>query len=448
LLPLNDGYYHPFEMSKVFLGDSNSLSIVDPGGVVHACAIKKQFMPYEMTASKACSAQIVFAGYGITAPEYNYDDYAGIDVDGKIVFVLKRGPRQADPDSPFLLKSDHPYLKNEEKINNAIEHGAVGIMMVTDPLHNRLLTPKGFPWPSLYKGFPPDAVPLTLAKTEHKKIPAVQVGERVIKLLFGSVDSLKKIQTGIDSTMQPHSFPLSSYSALMQTSTRRELLTANNIVGFLPGSDDKLKEDIIVVGAHYDHIGYQKNAPADQDSIYNGADDNASGTVGVMQLTKAFMAEKKKPKRSILFMTFAGEEKGLFGSYAYVDYPLFPLQKTIAMFNFDMIGRNHPDTLFIRGSETSSMLKKIVEEENKKIGFTLITGDEKRYRGTSDYRPFMKKGIPVLYLHTDTHEDLHKVTDSADKIDFEKMNRVVKLAYRMIWNLANSDKRPVFEGKK
>ncbi len=444
LLPLNDGYYQPFEMNKVFLGDSNYFSLQGRDGKWHEYAIKKHFMPYEMTASKACSAEIVFAGYGITAPEYGYDDYADIDVKGKVVFVLKRGPRQEDAKSPFYFRSDSPYLKNEEKIHNAIEHGAVGIMMVTDPLYNRLLTPKGFPWPNLYKGFPADAVPLTLAKIEKQKIPAIQVGEEVVQLLFGSVEALKNIQARIDSSMSPQSFPLEGFTASIRTSTRREQVTTRNIVGFLPGADEKLRDEIIIVGAHYDHVGYIRNAPADQDSIFNGADDNASGTVGVMLLAKAFALEKKRPRRSILFITFAGEEKGLFGSTSYVENPLFPLRNTVAMFNFDMIGRNHPDSLCVRGSKTSPMLRKILIKENKKIGFKLSIGEDNIFRGTSDYRPFMKKHIPVLYLHSNEHEDLHKVTDHADKIDYDKLAQVVRLAFRTIWHLADNDARPNF----
>jgi len=446
LAPAGSGYFQYYDLNQIFLGDTSRFSIQGPDGVRHEYELKKQFMPYEMTANKTCRGEIVFAGYGITAPEAGYDDYANLDVTGKIVFVLKRGPRQEDPASPFYVKKDVPSNRIDEKIKNALEHGAVGIMLVTDPLYNRLLTPRGFPWPNLYKGFPMEATPVTLAKMEDQKIPAIQVGEETMKLLFGSLDALKRIQKSIDSTMTPSSRPLGGFSAEIQTTTRRKVITTRNVVAVCPGQDPVLKDEWVVVGAHYDHLGIKKNTTAGQDSIYNGADDNGSGTVALLQIAEALAAGKNRPQRSILFIAFSGEEKGLFGSNYYVSAPLFPLEKTVAMVNFDMIGRNNPDSLLVWSNKSSSMLVKMVRDENKSIGMKINYNPS--VRGSSDHAPFFRKGIPVVCFHTDEHPDYHQVSDEVDKIDFGKIARIDRLGYRTVWTLANTPVKPKFEGKK
>ena len=444
LSPVNGSYFQEVTLHKIFLGDSNYCHITGMDGAEKDYSIKKEFMPFEMTANQRCDGQVVFAGYGISAPELGYDDYAGLDVKDKIVFVLKRGPRQTDPASPFYIHKDVSFTRVNEEIETAIEHGAAGILLVTDPLHNRLLTPRGFPWPSLYKGFPPEAVPVTLGKREKTKIPAIQVGKEAVEQLFGSIQALKAEQAAIDSTFSPRSRLLAGCRAEILTSTRHTMQLTRNVVGLIPGRDEKLKDEIVVVGAHYDHIGSMDNAPADKDSIFNGADDNASGTVGVMAVAKALATANMKPKRSILCIAFTGEEKGLYGSTHYVDEPLFPLEKTAAMLNMDMISRNHPDSLSITGSRSSRELNKALLKANKKTGFILDFSSDKYLRGGSDHAPFARKGIPVLFFFSGMHPDYHKVSDEAVKSNIFKMARVAELCGRVAWQIANDNKKPVF----
>lgn len=442
--PVGDNYLQTFALNQIFLGDSNACQIIAADGIKKDYVIKKEFMPYEMTANKRMAGEIVFAGYGISAPELNYDDYKDVDVQGKIVFVLKRGPRQKDPASPFYAQKDVSFNRVEEKIKTAIEKGAAGILLVTDPLHNRMLTPRGFPWPNLYKGFPPDAVPVTLAKTEKDKIPAVQVGEEAIEQLFGSVAALKKLQQDIDSTMTPRSFKIDGAYATLQTQTQQKVMYTSNVIGWIEGADAKLKEEVVVIGGHYDHVGYRKNTPAGQDSVFNGADDNASGTVGMMTVAKAFATAPKAPKRSVVFIAFAGEEKGLFGSTHYVAEPLFPLEKTVAMLNLDMIGRNHIDSLSITGTRSSKKLAQHLFKANKDVGFNLDTSNDKYLRGGSDHAPFVRKNIPVLFYFAGEHEDYHKVSDEATTINYPKVARTSELCFRTAWKVADDSKRPVF----
>jgi len=444
LQPFQGSYFQEIDLHQIFLGDSNSCRITGRHGLSRDYLIKKEYMPFEMTANKLCHGEIVFAGYGLATPELGYDDYAGLDVAGKIVLVLKRGPRQNDPASPFFIHKDVSFTRTEEKIKTAIEHGAAGILLVTDPLHNRMLTPRGFPWPSLFPGFPADAVPVTLGKTESDKIPAIQVGEEAIIQLFGSVAALRAEQAAIDSAMMPHSHPLVGCRADIRTSTRHLVQHARNVVGLIPGSDKRLKDEVVIIGAHYDHTGYTHHGPASQDSIYNGADDNASGTVGVLAAARALAMAEKKPKRSILCMAFAGEEKGLFGSTHYVAEPLWPLDKTAVMLNMDMISRNRLDSLSITGSRTSLELQKDLIKANRKTGFLLDVSSDNYLRGGSDHAPFVRKGIPVLFFNSGMHPDYHKVSDAADKCNVYKMARVAELCSRVAWQVANDKQKPVF----
>ena len=219
------------------------------------------------------------------------------------------------------------------------------------------------------------------------------------------------------------------------------------MVALLPGADEKLKDELLIVGAHYDHIGIKKNVPAGQDSIYNGADDNASGTAGVVLVATAFSQEKKRPDRSVLFMAFAGEERGLYGSETYVANPLFPLDKTVAMINLDMIGRNRVDSLIVYGQYNAPELWDLAARENRHIKFRLSPGSRKE-SGGSDHMPFQQKKIPTLFFHSGLHPDYHNVSDQVEKVNFGKLALAAKLCYRTVWQLANSSFRPVLHEEK
>ncbi|MCX6135917.1 MAG: M28 family peptidase, partial [Ignavibacteriales bacterium] len=432
-------YRQPVKMSITALGEEHLLHIAK-GTVGRDFAIKSDFTPYEMTASKEVKSQVVFAGYGITAPEYNYDDYAGFDVAGKIVFVLRHEPREEDTTSVFNGRKATKYSDVIEKVRIAKEHGAAALLVATDPLNHSSLNPRGFPWPSLSKTIPKDALPLTLSVDEPSKIPVVQVGEEVISLLFGSVDSLKILQEGIDRAMAPRSFSLTDVSADVKTSTLITSLVSTNVMGVLEGSDSTWKNEYIVVGAHYDHVGMRKNHEPGEDYIFNGADDNASGTACVLGVAAAFGKLKNHPKRSILFVTFAGEEKGLFGSSTYVDHPPVPLAQTVAMLNMDMVGRNSIDSLILIGTVQSPDIATIVRMENESVGFVLQNNQDK-YLGGSDHASFMKKGIPFMFFHSGMHPQYHQVGDEASLIDGDKDAKVGRLVFRTALHIANDTKR-------
>ena len=192
-----------------------------------------------MTLNGSAKAEIVFAGYGITAPEYNYDDYNGLDVKGKIVLVLRHEPGENDTTSIFGGKNESKYSFLSTKLENAKKHGASGLLLVTDPLNHIMLKPQGYPWPSLSKLLPQDNLPIQLDKRDGSEIPVAQVGENVIKQLFGSVDSLKKIQISIDKTLKPNSFPLTGFNCDLSTRLTFKEYSSKNVVGFIKGTDEK-----------------------------------------------------------------------------------------------------------------------------------------------------------------------------------------------------------------
>lgn len=438
LQPLNGSYYQYFDVNKVHLGEPNTFRLEIPGGEEIDFHIKRDFMPFELTANKAVQGELVFAGYGITAPEYKYDDYANLDARGKIVVVLRHEPGEKDSLSAFDGTDKTDYARLSTKVDNAIEHGAVGLILVNDPLNHRSLRPRGYPWPSLFRNIPNDAVPYTLSLTEGEKIPVVHAGKKFIRRVFGGVDSLRNLEQKIDASLQPASFVLAGFRAHLQTTTRTESHRTQNVVAVLPGSDAALKSEAIVIGAHYDHVGFiPEKRNSGEDFIYNGADDNASGTSALLEIAQAFA--QSKTKRTVIFVAFAGEEKGLFGSKVFVERPLWPLKKMKAMLNMDMVGRNAGNKVTIIGYSKSPDLNALNTHENQFIGMTLEYNGERFYR-RSDHFNFARKGVPILFYSTLTHEDYHKVTDNPDKINEGKIAMIARLVYRTAWSAANSNR--------
>ncbi len=442
LKPVGGSYFQKVEFIKIDLGEENHLILSKNGEKINF-EIGSDFVPYNFGEGEI-EAGVVFAGYGITAKEYEYDDYEGIDVKGKIVILLRDEPQEKDSSSVFNGANPTRYSFPRYKVQNALEHGAIGVIILPDPLNHSILKPRGYAWPRLFRNLPRTSLPIQLAYLQRGLIPAVEAGEKFIKEVFGDVQVLMDIQRSIDENLKPKSFEIENVKIKLRVSFNKENVYANNVVGLIEGIDSKLKDEIVIVGAHYDHVGYflpSMIGSSEKDSIYNGADDNGSGTVGMMEVAKAFGMSKNKPKRSILFIAFCGEEKGLLGSRYYVDNPLFPLEKTVAMINLDMIGRNSIDSLILIGWSYSEDMKKIAEEENLAIGFKFSYDGEKDFP-RSDQANFARKGIPVIFFHSGEHADYHKVSDEVDKINFSKIERVAKLCYRVVYRIANSDIRP------
>jgi hypothetical protein len=436
--PVKGSYFQNIPFCAKDLDVKNCILRITVGGVGKKFNLKSDYIPFEATANTSVASEIVFAGYGITAKEYNYDDYKDIDVNGKIVLILKHEPGEKDTKSPFFGDQETKYSFPSYKFENAIKHGAIAVLLVTDPLNHSFLFPQGYGWSSL-SNYTSDAdlrLDLCISKPS---IPLIQVGESVIESLFGSVDSLKSVQRRIDRIRKPQSYILLNSKCELATKLLINEVFPKNIVGIIEGSDKKLRKEIVIVGGHYDHIGYMPRHRNGDDFVFNGADDNASGTAGVLAIAKALTSIKQKPKRSILFVLFAGEEKGLYGSEYYCSNPLFPLEKTVAMFNLDMISRNGMDTLNIEGDKEDPDLARIVRKENVSIGLKIVEPQEDLFRRSDQYNFFLKN-ISVIGFTSGLHKDYHTLRDKPQAIIPEKSVLISKLAFRTIWVVANEKK--------
>ena len=407
-------------------------------------SLKSDFIPFGFTGENNITAQVLFAGYGITAPEYNYDDYKNIDASGKIVLVLRHEPQENVTESIFdgLNLTQHAIFS--EKAKNAQAHGAVGMLLVTDPAGGHTnLAPQGF-WSSL---FPERKYKETWELVQRKYTTnflaawiSVMAAEKIINI-FERGQTLKSLQQSIDKNLTPKSFEISNLKAHLKISLKQKIRNTQNVLGLLKGYDPELRGELIVVGAHYDHIGIKKG------QIYNGADDNASGTAGMLEIAETFSQMSIQPRRSILFAAFTAEELGLLGSEFYVKHPLIPLEQTIAMINLDMISRNQDNLVTVIGSNRSPELHEINLAANEEIGLEFRYNGEK-YFSRSDHANFARYQIPVLFFNTDIHRDYHRSTDTSEKINPEKLAKIARLAYLVVWELANSDRRPTFRSFK
>ncbi len=439
LKPVNDSYFQTVDFCASDLNVSKCKLTITKNGQTEDFEIKTNYTPTFETGNGDVTSQVVFAGYGITSPEYNYDDYAGIDVKGKIVFILKHEPRENEDCKEFDGKKLSEYSLLEYKVKNAQKHGAAGVILATDPLNHLAITAQGFIWKSLYFPKSPQKIfkICNMTNTE-KQIPVVVVNDKVVSSLFGSVDSLKSIQQQIDKELKPNSFVLNDIvSVKLSVSVDKEHFPSSNVIGIIEGKHPQLKNEYIVVGAHYDHIGVTTH-PENNDSIMNGADDNASGTVGVMALAKAFSQSNVKPDRSILFILFTGEEKGLLGSEYYAANPIFPLDKTVAMINLDMIGRNDGNDVYVEGIKQNPELSKIAVNLISKAGLKQAFMDRDMYM-QSDHYSFYKNGVSAIGFTSGLHPDYHQVGDNPDKINYDKLLKIIQLSYYTIEQIANQE---------
>lgn len=417
LLPAGDGgsYFQAFEVvTGIHLGDQNHLQLQGAEGG-QAYRVTQDFTPFSFSDSGRVQGEVAFAGYGITAPELQYDDYAGVDVAGRIVLVLSGDPRERDTTSPFRRPEAYRYTEVRYKVLNAREHGARGVILVTNPIAHseepeRLFAIRG------------------ITSVSQSGILAINALRRVADaILGGSGNSLRGLQEAIDHDLRPHSFVVSGVTTDIAVHLIHEHGQAWNVIGLLRGTDPALREQAIVVGAHYDHLGHGGEtslAPERYGEIHPGADDNASGVAGVIGLARVFAAEGGA-RRTILFMAFAGEEMGLLGSSHYVRAPVVPLARTVAMLNMDMIGRLRNDTLFVFGVDTGKEFRGELEAANRDVGLTFrLSGDG---YGPSDHTPFYGKNLPVLFFFTGPHPDYHRPSDTPDKINAAGLSRVVQL---------------------
>jgi hypothetical protein len=428
----NATYYQPFSVTiRAHLGPRNHIAYSD--GRQHVVLkVGKDFLPFNFSGNGDVTRPLVFAGYGITAPEYRYDDYAGVDVKDKVVLVLRHEPQEFDDRSPFAGRIYTTHSQLLTKALNAEAHGARAVVFVND-MSNHRGEPDELEQFSDAVGPAGVGIPFVAVKAE--------IAERWVAAAGKNLDTLC---AAIDQSLHSQSFALPGSIRLhITTDIERETKFIPNVVGFIPG----LASEYLIIGAHYDHIGlgYQFSmAPELAGTVHPGADDNASGTAGVIELARWF-SNQPKLLRGIVFVAFAGEEVGLLGSSYYVSHPPLPLRDATVMINLDMIGRIRERKVFVGDTGTSPEFKSIIEDLNRKYMFNLDFSDTDGY-GSSDHFSFVPKNIPVLFFFSGLHSDYHRPADTWEKITPRETARLLELIGEVSYRLASVPLRPSFAG--
>jgi len=427
----NGSYFQPFPINANVLDAPAHLALTGPQGQSITFKQGVQFWPMALGGSGSDQAPAVFAGYGITSDKAKYDDYAGIDVADKVVILLRGAPHGGDAERNDELRKHAPFLK---KIANAQKHEAAAVLFVNDADTAR-------------DG--DDLLDFNYTAFTHSsgRIPVFHVRRSVLEMMLpGGADMLTRLENDIHRDMKPHSCELPGWTVSVAVRMHRGAIQAKNVVGVLEGAGP-LANQTVVIGAHYDHLGYGGNgslATTRKMAIHPGADDNASGTTTLMELARRFAAMKNRQGRRLVFLAFSGEELGLFGSEYYCKHPLYSLKDTAAMFNLDMVGRLRKDKasgkakLLSEGCGTAKPFRELLDKLGAKYDFKMI--NKPGGFGPSDHASFCAKEVPVLFLWTDYHDDYHRPSDTADKINIEGMRRIADLSQELITTLAQMDK--------
>src|SRR5258708_33685942 len=427
------GYVQPFSViTGARLKSDNRLTVQSPGSK-NDLKVEQDFVPFSFSSSGQVAAPAAFAGYGVTADEFHYDDYAGLDVKDKVVVILRYEP------SGFAEKSgSHGLTRHSQLLSKAINarnHAAKAVIVLNGKL--------GDGEEDLLSRFGSVSGPVNAG------IVVVQVKNAVADSWFQAAGkSLKEVQDQINAGSKPASF---AFPDALHPSLHIDIettgATANNVLAWLPGQSD----EYVIVGADYDHLGrgnVDSLAPSQIGQIHPGADDNASGTAGVIELARLLAPQRGQLKRSILFMNFAGEELGLLGSAAWVNNPTHPLEKAVAMINMDMIGRIQSDKVYIGGVGTGSTFKAVLEQAQKdqadKEAPFKIEYSASGY-SSSDHTSFVLKKIPSLFFFSGLHSDYHKPSDTWDKINAPSAARLLDMVADVVVQLASAPDAPAFQ---
>lgn len=427
-------YFQPFEVRRnaPHLGEGNLLKLKGPDGQTLELALGKDYNVVAFGGSGTVSAPVVFAGYGVATELYN--DFTDIDVEGKVVVILRRVP--ADP------VMAEPRLKDRERLSAlrtkaeaAKEKKAAAILFVNDNVeaaqsNDRLL-----------------AFSYTARDRSLGNVPMAHIRRTVANQLLKAADTdLTAVEKAIDENFKPRSMPLKGWSCEITTKVEAKPVKCKNVIGILDGSGPNA-EEAIVIGAHYDHLGYGEVGSLARGSrdIHHGADDNGSGTVSVVELARRYGAKKDYKGRKLIFMTYSAEESGLLGSAHFCREPLYPLEKVAAMVNLDMVGRLREKKLNLMGVSTAEVFEKIVNEANESVKLKIDAPKAPgALFGASDHYSFFQKNIPVLFLFTGMHPQYHTPKDTWDTINVEGIRECCDLAEGIVDRLTVLETRPKF----
>lgn len=420
-VPGGEGYLHRFDyLASVTAGPNNSL-VVSTGHFVHSLMPGDHYNPLGFSDDGNVGGRLVFVGYGITSTEDKYDDYAGIDVKGKIVVAMRYSPDASNPHGALTR-----YSSFASKVRIAHEHGAAGIIFINQPTE------------------PATLLPLQLDRSFTRSgLPAVYMESTLFsEVRDSSRRSLADLQRLIDTTRRPASFEMKRLEASISVDLVFHRANPANVVAMLPGTDPALRDEYIVIGGHFDHLGMGGEGSLDgghEAAVHHGADDNASGAAGVVELAR-YYASTHANHRTLVFMTFNGEEEGLLGSAAFMAHSPIPAEKMVAMINMDMIGRLDTSVI-IQGMGTSPAWPQLVNEQNHDR-FKLKLVDDGF--GPSDHSSFYSKGIPVLFFFTGLHSDYHRPTDTWEKINYPGEAKVLSYVADVVNVIDARAERPAF----
>jgi hypothetical protein len=462
----NAGFEHRYLLMTAALGDGNRLAVGEPdaGGARREFAPGEDFYPHRFSASADVSGSVVFAGFGVTSPERAHDDYRDA-VRGRVVLILDREPGVNDPNSVFDGVVTTEAASPLQKALAAQKAGASGVLFVED-VHNANGPPPNFAAQSA--GYWPSPAPRVerytlMAWAEQVRIPVLQVSRSVGEMLaLGARRALVDLARTAETPGGVTPVPL-NVRASFRASVHRRTVPDRSIVATLDGADPQLRTEHVLVGAHFDHEG------ADGPRIFNGADDDGSGIVGLLEIAEAYAEAARagqRPKRSLIFAAWNSEERGLLGAWAYTEFPVVPLDRIVANLNMDMIGRNeevevggggrfrgldlqtaesNDNATNLIGSVRSPDLKAVFDRANQGIGLTLryrYDNNVSNLMRRSDHWPFIQRGVPGIWVHTGLHPDYHTVNDRPEKINYAKMEKIVRMVYQASWDLANAATRP------
>ncbi|MBL7965857.1 MAG: M20/M25/M40 family metallo-hydrolase [Prolixibacteraceae bacterium] len=424
LVPLHDkGFQHFRVTDKIVTGPANSLNLKGTSLVLNT-----DFAPFAFSQNESFKGEVVFAGYGfdINEDSLKWNDYSGVDVKGKVALILRADPEIEKNTSPFIK-----YSKDRDKVLQAKDMGAVAVLLVSG------------------KVFDPEDKFESLSKGDQSVgLPAFRISRKVANSILETKElTIEDLEKQMNEKRTPNSFAtgvsVSGHSDVMQTT-----IPTRNVVMLLPGSDKTLKDQYVVLGAHFDHLGMggigSGSRVPDTVAVHYGADDNASGVGMMLELAEKLAANPKSHRRSILVVAFSGEEMGLLGSKKFVENAGIDLNKVNAMINMDMVGRlNENSLLQIGGVGTAEPFKKMVTTANDSTVLKLSLSDEGY--GPSDHAAFYGKNIPVLFVSSGAHLDYHTPADTHSKINYDGMTKIAGLNYVVISELANMDSKLVFK---
>lgn len=424
-------WFQPFTIAgrKKFESADASLKIA---GVEGDWKVGEDWTPLPFTKLGDIEGPLAFAGYGISTEEEHYDDYKDLDVKGKVVLIFRYEPKAADSDADFGGETPSTHSLFSAKAADAATAGASALLIVNPP--NRDPDKD-----ELYEWTSRDAR-MTYG------VPMVHISRRLADAILKAAEmpDTKALATQIDADFKPRSAELKNLTATIKTGVSQPDIPARNVIGLLPAVAPS--DEYVVVGAHFDHLGKvaRYSDPDGEAEIHNGADDNASGTAGVLELAKAF-GHAIRPRRNILFMAFSGEERGLLGSKHYAEHPTVPLAQIRAMYNLDMIGRYSNEKFSMwgiaSGAEFEDIVRSAALSENVKYGSESTSSS---LFGASDHYSFYKKNIPVLFACTEVHPQYHKPEDDWELVDAPGAAQILSMSYRIIDRLANMESGPTF----